>query len=476
MTTNDVKSYQFKCRPAAKGSHTHTILSDDLPEGGTMDVTNDPSGFLDAMSVEVDASRVGRWVSRVYERLRPSFRFFVQVKGVDEERAKRLFSAFGSALRDDDRGDNVFYPGLDLASLRCVVLHDTTHMRFVFPDIVVDSSRALRIHRYILERLSWCLDAHDKSGLLGGQGYDRRSFSILPLDAWKTVCPSSVYVEEELGMPVYGCTAATRCTAAVPRRGKGAHKECDACSRTGYVPMYGRVELLTVLRDATDPEHDVAETARLKADTRAALCATMLCTNEELTTPFLVPTYAPAVPTQTGRHGQNELADVFECERTAFGKSSRNVKRVEYDPKSNQMRDIEIMSAAQSACRRMHNEYRRVSIKQMYRIGTGPKAIVRIHVDGSNATFCMGKQRRHEGQHACRASFTIKKVDRKVKIFQECFSPECMNGKNRYCSNGKEIPARLATHLGFSILGNNEDDKTLHRWAAELFKQMRDER
>ena len=186
----------------------------------------------------------------------------------------------------------------------------------------------------------------------------------------------------------------------------------------------------------------------------------------------MIPTYAPVVPILKSKQGRQEISDCFDCERSAFGSNSRS-QRVVYDAKSNQMQTIQTIVAAQNACRRMHKEYGRVTIKKMYKLGNGPRSVVRVLVDGANSSFCMGKQRHHTGTGACRASFTIERINKKVCMYQECFSPECQVGKKRYCSNAREIPSRLAAQLGFCVDPDSDEDAKLNRWAAELFKQMR---
>lgn len=474
-------SYQAKNRPMAKGSETHLIPHERLPDGGLLDASGDPAGFLDAVSAEVTSSRLGRWKVSVYEKLRSSFKFFVQVSlaSATEEWAKRIFGICGMVLSEMDRGDNVFFPRMETSKLRCVVLHDSQHMRFVFPDVVVDLTRALQLHRYFLHMLNAQLTLQEKMALLkrgtSNEAYAKDAYSVLSLDLWKAISPSDVYVNE-LGVAMCGSTAVARCTA-VARRGRGAHKDCEECDRSGFVPVLGRIEVLAVLDDATDPYLNEAETERLKGDAAAAVQSTMLRTTEAPTEPYCVPSYAPVVPMQTDRQGRNELCDVFESERSTFGPPSRasQMRRTDFDVTSSNMAHIEVLVATQNACRRMHREYSRVTIRKMYHLNAGLRSVVRVQVDGMNACFCMAKQRQHTGMSACRAGFTIEMVQNKAKMYQECFSSECIVGRKRYRSNAKEIPRKLASSLGFSVVPESEEDKRLYNMAKILFAQMRDQ-
>lgn len=467
-----LQAFQSKNVPSAKGSETHLIPNERLPSGGLLDASGDAAGFAEALASEIAASRAGGQRFCVYERLHPTFRFFLKLAmpSVDAGLVERIFRVCAIAMHEDSRGENVFFPRLDLEALRCVVLHDQAHLRFVFPDVLVDSSRALRLHRHVLECLNAHLTPQEKLRIFADT-VTTKAFAVLPLDAWRTASPNDVYLDSSMGMAVCGGTAVVRCTAAA-RRGKMAHRDCAECERTGYLPVNGRLEVVAVLRNGREPATDAVETQRLRDEPAAALAATTLrCADAAPTEPFLVPSYAPPVPMQVDRHGRNELTDCFECERSTFGSASKNTRRHEYDPKSNNVEDIRTMTSTQAACRRMHPAYGRVTIKKMYRLA-GTRPLVRVQVDGLNATFCMGRQRVHEGRHACRASFTIEMVKGKAQIYQECFSPECLSvGKKRYCSDAKPIAPHLATQLGF-VSAVSEDG--LERRAAKLFDQMRD--
>lgn len=478
-----LEKYQAKNRPKAKLSETHLVPNERLLDGGLLDARDDPAGFLEAVSAEVTSSRLGLSTVSVYEKLRSSFKFFVQVTiaSATDEWMKRLFELCGRVLSEADRGDDVFFPRLATSKLRCVVLSDSQHVRLVFPDVVVDLARARQLHRYFLHMLNEQLTLQEKMELIkrdsSQETYSTPAFSeaysVLSLDTWKTIAPNDVYVHE-LGVPMCGSTAVARCTA-VTRRAKGAHNDCETCARSGFVPVLGRIDVVAVLEDATNPRLDEADTARLKTDAAAAVRTSMLHTTEALTEPFCVPSYAPAVPMQTDRQGQEKLSDVFESERTAFGPPSRasQMRRTEIDVGSRSMQDIKLLVATQRMCRRMHRAYSRVTIRKMYKLNTGMQTVVRVQVDGVNSCFCMRKQQQHAGASACRASFTIEMVQNKPRMYQECFSAECTVGRKRYRSNAKEIPRALAALLGFAIVPEREEDKRLYNMAKILFAQMR---
>lgn len=489
--------------PKAKGSETHVIPNDRLPGSGCFDVSSDGDGFLEAFVAEVTSSKVGNQPLSVYEKLHPSFRFFVQLTvnvAVDAPRlktlAQRVFRVTGMALcrgvgsvvegssavaNLQQNDEDVFFPQVDPTSLTCVVMENGYELRLVFPDLIVDSTRALRLHRHVIESLHAYLPNEDKRILFSDPPRTEKAFAVLPLDVWKDVSPSGIYIDG-MGVAMCGGTTVVRCTA-VSKRGKTAHRECTVCNRTGFVPMHRRIEPLTIFANACDPKEDEERFQTLQQDPAAIAKATMLRRHDasELTEPFLIPTYAPLVPMQTNRHGRNELADCFECERSTFGPQPIRASaspRYEYDTKSNDLRVLQTMMATQAVCRKMHPAYSRVTIKKMYKVTCGTKPLVRILVDGQNATFCMGKQRHHSGHNgACRASFTIADVKGRAKIYQECFSTECMSGKRRYCSNEKAVPAQLAEQLGIGTCdGEALDDAMFHECALRLFAQMRDQR
>lgn len=461
--------FQERHVPAAKGSETHHVPNDRLLQGGLLDASTDMDGFVEALAVAVETSEVNGQRLSVYERLHPTFRFFVELTLPDatEQLLRRLFHIAGAALREGS--EDTFYPRLDPAALRCVVLHDGAKVRLVFPEVVVDSTRALRLHRHFLGCLDAELSPTEKRMLMSDPPCTDRAFAVFSLERWAAVSPSSVYLDE-MGVALVGGTAVVRCTASA-RRGKTAHDQCAECERSGYVPQQGRLKVRAVLTDATHPALDEAEAERLRGDPAAALVASMLRTTAPLTEPFVVPSFAPVVPMQTDRHGRSELADCFECERATFGTKSRSVRRHDYDLQSNDVSQLCTMASALGACRRMHSAYARITIKRMYKLA-GPKPMVRILADGRNAGFCMGKQRAHTGRHACRASFALEMVKGKPRIYQECFSPECTNNKKRYCSNAKELPGSLAVDLGLGRRSSSSDSE-MHKSAVRLFSQMR---
>lgn len=383
----------------------------------------------------------------------------------------KIFHLCGRAMRDPERGENTFFPKLDLETLRCVVLGDGASVRFIFPDIVVDSSRAIQLHAHIVDMVQQALSPEEKRQFLRDAPCMDRSFRVLPIDAWKDISPNNVYTDEA-GVPMYGCTAVSRCTA-VTKRGKTAHSDCKECSRSGFVAVDGRNEVIGTFANAMSPCAEDHVAAR--SDPRAMLEATMLRSSASLTEPFVTPSYAAAVPMQADRQGQGVVTDCFECERPTFGTSkSKATRRYDFNSRSNDFEVISAMISTQEMCRRMHPAYSRVTIKKMYRMESS-KPVVRVLADGENATFCMGKQRNHTDKNACRASFTIEQNKGKVKMYQECFSPECLCGKRRYCSNEVEVSARLASQLGFSVRGDREVsyDRMLEECADRLFAQIR---
>ena len=153
------------------------------------------------------------------------------------------------------------------------------------------------------------------------------------------------------------------------------------------------------------------------------------------------------------------------------------LQQEEYDALSNNFAVISAMMATQAACRKMHPSYRQVTIKKMYKVYVGAYPVVRVLVDGPNATFCMNKQRPHVGSSACRASFTFEQVRGRVRMVQECYSSECVRGKKRYCSNAREVRDPLASQLGFVARGDQDAsyDEMLNTCASRLFGLMRDE-
>lgn len=471
-----LQPFAKKHTPTAKGSETHWIADDRI--GGVFNVSGHEGEFVDKLASDVAGSKASRQRLSVYEKLHPTFRFFLTLvtDDVREEFLKRIFRIIGTALRDESRGENVFFPQLELSELSCLVLHDGSRLRFVLPEVIVDSTRALQLHRHIMERLNTHLAPDEKQRLLSGVVCTTKAYAILPLDAWKTVLPNEEY-KDDLGVAMYGSVAAMPCPAVVERKGRGSHRNCDHCEQSGYVSVRGRIGLLSVLRNAADPAVDLEEARRLQGDEAAAIVATTLRAaavgSGALTEPFLVPSYASIVPMHVNRSGRQEASDLFDCERSAFGPPSKTSNRYEYSAMSNNMDNIRAMALTQTVCRKMHKTaYSRVVIKKMYKVTHGMRTVVRVQADGQNATFCMKVQRQHTGRNACRASFTIESIRGEPKIYQECFSPECQGcGKKRYCSDPKPIPQQLATLLGFSC--SSSDDGKLQACAVELFRQMR---
>ena len=540
--------------PAAKGSETHVIPNDRYPGGGLIDASGRTDELIDAVASDVELARAGNRRLSVYERLHPTFRFFVQFtlvkelpstsggeagrsggggggggggreeEGREESREDKsreeesreaeeggkgkrddarptlahlvssLFRVIGHALRPEVHSeDDAFYPQLDVSSLRLIAVHDGCSLRLTLPGIVVDASRALQLHRRVLDCMQAHLEPKEKRMLMPCCPRIERGFAVLSLDAWKGTSPSSVYLDE-MGMPLCGTVSVERCTA-VSKRGKFAHRQCDECRTTGFVPKSERLEVVAVMDDARNPRPDVDAMAYLRSDAAAALRATSLradarphepsssssssaSSSSPLTEPYVVPSYAPVVPMQVDKRGRSELVDCLECERSAFGPPPRSAPpRQEYDALSNNFAVISAMMATQAACRKMHPSYRQVTIKKMYKVYVGAYPVVRVLVDGPNATFCMNKQRPHTGPSACRASFTFEQVRGRVRMVQECYSPECVRGKKRYCSNAREVRDPLASQLGFVCRGDQDAsyDEMLNACASRLFGLMRDE-
>jgi len=70
--------------PAAKGSETHVIPNDRYPGGGLIDASGRTDELIDAVASDVELARAGNRRLSVYERLHPTFRFFVQFTLVKE--------------------------------------------------------------------------------------------------------------------------------------------------------------------------------------------------------------------------------------------------------------------------------------------------------------------------------------------------------------------------------------------------------
>lgn len=476
------KTHRFN---VPKEAATHFIPNDSaLLDKGLINANDDMAAFLRGLAGDIDRAK-GRPLS-LYEKLPKTLRFFLEftvVSGVaaaaEEALARRLFQVAGRALRCEGRGEDVFFPGLDLTALRCVALRNGTHLRLVFPDLFVGKGLALALHRHILDRLQAELTPAEKRCLFRDPPATDHAFLVLPLDAWLQVCPGDVYLSK-MGVPLCGTCEVLRC----PEKVVGKHTA--NCNREGCVGGYlvnsEPLEVLMALRNATEPKAEEEATLRLRASSEAALRETMLRCPEhgddaEETQPYMVPTYAPPVPMKHRDNQPDGLLDCFECERSTFGPSKATAtRRQEYDPRSRDFAVLAAMTATQAACRRMHEAYRRVTIKKMYKLNSGSRPVVRVLVDGHNATFCMGRQRVHEGKNTCRACFTIEERKDKAVMYQECFSPECnLGGRQRYRSNAVDLPERLATQLGFRTrLGRDDSEQAMVAECAErLLAQIR---
>ena len=391
-------------------SATHTMPYDTMKYNGAIAVDStatEEEDFLRSVKRDIGASLSTKERLTIYERLNPAaFRFFLHFtlhkqllaspaldsgsslasSSVDKASSssstanqefhrvvKLLIQVCGAAFTKnvfassaaDANEFEAFYPQLDLQSLTCVVMHNDSHVRLIFPNMIVSAERALRIHRYVLECIEVMLDVRTKRMLFCNDEalpHTDKVFRIPHAARYHTVCPNSVYVDD-VGVALLGTTEARRCTAVSGRR-KDAHSSCLACDCTGYVPSNGRWMLACVYEDATEPTMNVDQYEAMREDLYTALVITRLslaaaahpanmasvssssssnsppsisflpssasgaslCSLAEngsllLTEPFLVPSYAPpvAIRQQQG-HVRREALDCFETERGTFGR------------------------------------------------------------------------------------------------------------------------------------------------------------
>jgi hypothetical protein len=441
-----------------------------------MDVGADTELFIEAAAADIRMSVVTGHKLFLSERAGHVFRFFLVFTSntADMPRLVRLacaiFSLVGSALHPSDRGGNVFYKHLDTRTMRCVVLcNGGGELRLVFPDVIVNSSRALQLRRHILEKLEE-LDADQKDCIFRTGRLDACR-SVPNSERWESACPSHAYSEASVGLAMAGTTYATRCLANTQR--KGAHDACEACSGSGFVPNLGRVSVVAVLVDARAPREERTDLERAEADCAHSLRISMLRTTEPLTEPYHVPSYAPVVPMQIDRRGRSVPAECFECEKKAF--CGTRSKRQEYDLSPTKLKDLALIQGVLSACRGMHHAYASIGIQKMYKTASAQPAVY-VHAEGPNATFCMNKQRQHRGEGVCRATFVLREANGGGVVEQQCFSPECQDARGkRYCSNVQQLPARLCEQLGFAVRGGRDvtADVWLNECAVRLDRQRR---
>lgn len=466
--------FQNLHKPAStKDAETHHVPHVRMPMGGRMVVAGEHDARLvEAYAADVAASVASRQRLTLYERLSPAFRFFVHVAcGSDNVvcTALALFGACGAALRTDDCGENVFFPDMNVAQLRSVVLHNGTTLRLVFPDVIVDAERALQIHRYVVDCFDHRLDVEVKRRVLP-RATTAKALSVPHGDRWREACPASVYIEPS-GVAMYGGMDVCKCEAG-EGRGRAAHDDCAACDRCGYVVAGGRWELCCAVRDARAPRVDEEETAALRADVaRCVRAASVRADGAPLSERYVVPSYAPAVMLETRKGGKREFVTHFDAERPTYVAKKQN--RVELDLHSNDFRVVSTVASMVHAVRRMHPQYARVGVAKVYRYhGSGAKPTYRVLADGQNATYCMSARR-----HArCRASFLFEEVGGRGKVCMECCAPECgPAGGKRYRSKAIDLPHGLNELLGFASRSDasGTEDAMLSESAILAFEKLR---
>lgn len=465
----EIRKYQ-QCsenRPKTlKDIYTHVIHSIQLPVYGRI-TASEVGHLVDAYAIDLR-----RGLDQgLYEQLGDRFNLFFEVRCVAKDAetlrltALDIIRACGVVFKCHGRGENVFFPDLDVASVRTLVITNGQRVRIVFPGLVVNRTRAAQIHRSFVDCIDRTLKLEHKRRMVTDAPRTDKSFSVPHSERWVTACPVDVYFDP-MGVPMCGAVAVTRCDA-VEGRSKNAHVGCIACSCDGFVRSGERYELVMVTRGVLDPVEDAEETEALRTDHHRCLRETMLRTELPLAERYVVPTYAPVVPIETVR-GKEEFVKHFATERSLVSKGA--VNRVELNLNSNDFRTVSIVVGVMEACRKVHANYAHVGVAKLYKY-SGPKPMYRMLCDGQNATFCM-RAKRHD---RCRACFVLEEVNGRGKVSMECFAPECTTNRKRYRSNAIDLPRSLNELLGFSSKGDNTktEDVMLERAALLAFERLR---
>ena len=462
-----LSTFQSKHPPVARGEGTHWMARDrffDHAYGGYINGKDAEDELLSAYSEDLaNTDAIYAPIANVYERLGARFRFFMVLTfsplaepPAVRAMAEAVVEIAAEAMHPTERR-SAFFAALDPRSLACHVLSNEEEMRLVFPEVIVDVTRALHLHRWILDCLNTRL-AYEHKQTLFQEYVHEQSFAVPNSQRWLRISPTHCYTSGE-GMPLVKSAYVTRCKALVTPSGKTcvSHKRCDACRHTGYVQGSQRFELM--LSRGCEP-----------ADVVSATCVR---TDAPLSEPYVVPEYAPVVPMRVDRLGKSVLAECFEGERASFAGSRTQKELMDLDTRS--LRDVVLHSQILAHCRGMHSQFSRIGVQKIVRL-LGAKPAVRVHSEGECATFCMRHQRFHT---SCRATFLLEEVGGRGQIVQECFAPECATAGRRYRSNARVLSAQLCETLGFGGRGLRDassEEAWLDECAERLDRQRRGER
>lgn len=416
------------------GAPTHSTLDTRISTNGKLYVPDvNRNALLDVIAHEGEPN--------VAEHITDHFRMFFEIVGTEELDDSRMRPYVRVAAVAVERffGERstaaVATAPTDITSNICV-LHAAgpappVRARIVFPNIVVDTQRALSMHALFLtmahERLSG-----DARRIITGNGDPSNEPCISP--KWARCFPNTAYLPKTR-LPMAFCPVFEKCSAHSGAR-------CNTCFGAGCVATARALLPLAVYSgtNAGQGDAEIVATEKMRQSRGVTLDATSLRSIDPYTDGFAVPPGCPQVPQKHGERGMCIL-DVFENERS--GLTMRKAHTL--------VTDVKIICTMLDEVRRFNARYRDLHVISVFRKGTIDGAhVYRVNVGGPNVHYCFNKNGEHtpDEDGGGRVYFELDRAGVHVRCNCRITPP---NGKRccDYRSAGRPLAPMTMSALGF---------------------------